>query len=275
MPPNDVEALRALLPDAFSATLLDGSIAVLDSDNPIRAHLFAAGVRELLGHILHSKAPDEQVMAAPWYREVEPRPTRRQRATFAIQGGLSDELVEDIGIHAEDMHAQLVAAVKALNARTHVRPHTLLTHAEEIATFAEEVVDAVVDFLSTIRGLRSAVADAVLRTVGPTVFGKFLQETVGEIDELATHHSVEQVDVETVEVLEIGAEEIRYRAEGTVYVELLYGSGSDRARGDGASINENFPFSCEMLGAIGDLSDVYDVSELKVDTSSWYDDGEA
>jgi len=271
MPIKVLDDLRSAIPDNFSRTLLDGAVDVLNSENPIRAHLFATAIRELLGHILHTRAPDDAVKAAPWYIEEESRPTRRQRATFAIQGGMSNELVNQLGLDASDMQKVLADAVANLNKRTHVRQGTVLQDPTEIAAFASEAGSAVLEFLSTIDEMRSIVADSVILTVSNDVFSKFLEETVDDIDILSTHTQVEGVQVDHVEVSQIGVESIHYRAEGTVYVNLVYGSGSDHDKGDGATIADSFPFTCELSGSVTNLSEITDVSDLQVDTNSWFE----
>ena len=75
-------------------------------------------------------------------------------------------------------------------------------------------------------------------------------------------------------VVKIGAHEITYEAEGTVYVELNYGSGSDRAAGDGATMNDDYPFKCRLTGGVEKLVELHDVFDMEVDTSSFYEDGE-
>jgi len=271
IPPHLDARVRAVLPDAFSMTVWAGSAAVLQSDNPIGAHLFAAGVRELVGHILHAQAPDDQIVEASWYKALEKRPTRRQRAIFAVQGGLSDETIEALGGETNGMHAVLATAIDDLNKRTHVRPNTLLHDPTQIGAFAEAVVHALLDFLQTISKLRAALGDAVVGHAKWPVFEKALEATIVDIDELATHHTIEGVSIENLQVVRIDAADITYRAEGTIHVELLYGSGSDRERGDGASLSETFPFTCELTGDVHDIESITDVSDIDVDTSAWFE----
>jgi hypothetical protein len=235
-----LDDLRNAVPDNFSRTLLDGAVNVLASDNPIRAHLFATAIRELLGHILQTKAPDDAVKAAPWYIGEENRPTRRQRATFAIQGGMPNELVDQLGLDASDMQKDLTDAVEKLNKRTHVREGEVLQDPVEIEAFTSQAGSAVLEFLSTIDEMRSIVADAVIHTESNEVFSKFLEETVDDIDILSTHTQVEGVQVDHVEVSQIGVDTIQYRAQGTVYVQLVCGSGSDHEKGDGTIIADSF-----------------------------------
>ncbi len=259
--------LEARLPDDHSRTMLRGGLMVLESENPIRAHLFAAALRELVGHLLHSAAPDTDVMAAPWFEleEDQERPTRRQRATFAIQGGLPNETVERLGLEADDMHRDMGKAMTALNKRTHVRPDTLLTDAQEIEKFANQVVAAVLDFLDAIAEMYEKVADAVVDDASLPVFASFLVESNETIDILSNRSIVDGADVEAVRVIKIGVDSIEYEAEGTIHVELNYGP-----RDDAVSATDSFPFKCKMTGRVDPLKTIDSVSDMDVDTRDFY-----
>jgi hypothetical protein len=58
-------------------------------------------MRELFGHTLHALAPDANVTKCEWFKRVPKTngPTRRQRAKYATQGGLSDDYIDEIGVH--------------------------------------------------------------------------------------------------------------------------------------------------------------------------------
>ena len=266
------DVLRDMLPDDFSKLLLDGGLEVLGSKNPIRAHLFAAAMREVVTWLLHENAPDAELAAAAWFVKDGDRPTRRQRMTFAIQGGLSDEQVSALGVDASEMHRRMTGEMAELNKRTHVKPGTLLSDEAAIKEFATDVVAAVAEFLEVVTDMREAIAEAVVHGASEQVFGSFLQESNDVIDLLSTHSLVEQVEVEAVRVLSIGAHEITYEAEGMVYVELNYGSGSDRARGEGVTMNDEYPFKCRMTGGVADLKDIHAVFDMEVDASAFYEE---
>jgi len=272
MSSDPFSALAEILPDAFSKTMLAGAVAALQADNPLRAHHFATSIRELIGYLLHKLGPDEQVVTAPWYKKEEDRPTRRQRATFAIQGGMSDALVESLGIDISEMQKQLSDAIGELNKHTHVREDTLLQDAAQIEEFAIGAGTAVLSFLTTIEELHTAVAESAVHTLGSGIFEKFIETTVDDLDILSTHTQVEGIQVDNVEVGTIGLDTISYAVEGTVYVQLVWGSGSDFDRGDGATHSDSFPFTCGVVGSVETLTAFSGVSNLNVDTSSWYED---
>ena len=99
-----------------------------------------------------------------------------------------------------------------------------------------------------------------------------LSETLLAVDEIATHHSVDEIYVDEVTVAAIGVDTITYVVTGSVEVTLQWGSNSDLRRGDGAETGQSFPFECEFRLPLDDPWNV-DSAELSyvVDTSKWHD----
>lgn len=81
------DALRDLLPDDFSKDLLRASLRAADDHlSPLRRTFFSLGMREMVGHVLRSLAPDDEVKGCCWYRPEADAPTRQQRAKYIVQG---------------------------------------------------------------------------------------------------------------------------------------------------------------------------------------------
>ena len=97
-------------------------------------------------------------------------------------------------------------------------------------------------------------------------------ETLGEVDELASHYSLEEVYVDRVVVHTIGVDTITYRATGSVAVVLQWGSNSDVRRGDGAELGQSFPFYCDLVLPLDEPWNL-DLAETTygVDTREWRD----
>lgn len=262
-------ALASALPDDFSRTLLASAIETLDSPNALRAHHFASTVRELVSHVLHTLAPDDQVKNASWYKEEVDKPTRRQRATYAVQGGMPDAVVDALGVHRADMQTELGDAFEALNKYTHVREGNLLISQEEIDVFAVQAKDAVVAFFVTIADLRTALADTAIHELGTEIFEKFIETSVDNLDTLSGQTHVEGIEVDQAEIASIGLHFIRYRVEGTVYVELNWGRGDD-----GASTSDSYPFTCDVEGSVDNIKEFSNVSNIQVDNPSWFGVGD-
>ncbi|TDK31214.1 hypothetical protein E2F50_19870 [Rhizobium deserti] len=132
------EELSSMLPDEFARTVLAGSLGVAwDSANPIRANLFAAGIREAVTYVLHLLALEEAVKACDWYDayrekqkkdcekkkiEFKDQPARVHRMVYATQGGISDKALQELGVDIGDAHKRLRSVVDGLSKYNHVRP---------------------------------------------------------------------------------------------------------------------------------------------------------
>lgn len=277
-PPLSLEdRIRAKLDDEFCQSVLTGAIRVVGDDaNPIRLNLFAAAVRELFGHLLHMRAPDAGVTACPWFKQEENTdgPTRRQRAKFATPGGLSDKAVEELGVDVADLHDRAIKAIDELNKYTHLRPGTIVSDQSEIETFVDDAMDALLGLLDSFEACRRTVLDALSEKIDHEAVTALITETIQEVDELATHHTVDEVHVESTEIVSMTHDELCIEAKGTLSVGLQWGSNSDLRRGDGATLNEDFPFVVTMKSFVEDMSDFHDVSYV-VDTSEWFGNGDA
>jgi hypothetical protein len=178
--------LRAKLIDDFSVQVLTGALAVLDApSNPIRLNQCAAAMRELFGHTLHALAPDENVTKCEWF-EPQPGtkgPTRRQRAKYATQGGLSDDYIAQIGVNVQHLHDVAIKAVDDMSKYTHVRPGTIIDNPREIAVFVDGAMHALLGLFASFAECRSSVLDAVSKEIDDEAVGALITETI--LDELA------------------------------------------------------------------------------------------
>jgi hypothetical protein len=89
--------LRERLPDEFSRQLLDGAlIAIGQKDNPVRAHQFAATLRQLIDHVLECLAPTADVMRCPWFnRKRERRSHSAATGTLYVPWGASRRIPQN------------------------------------------------------------------------------------------------------------------------------------------------------------------------------------
>ncbi|RXT30164.1 hypothetical protein B5P46_01925 [Rhizobium leguminosarum] len=280
------EQLAAKLPDEFSRAVLAGSLGVAwDSANPIRANLFAAGIREVVTYVLHLLAPDEAVKACGWYEtyrekqkkicekakiEFKDQPTRVHRMVYATQGGISDKALEELGVDVGDAHKKLRFVVDELSKYTHVRPGTLIQGDDAVAVFMEDTLDAMIRFLGAVWDVRTAIVDVVSEHANDLAGDALTESVVQELDELSTHTMVDEVIADNIQIVKIGPNQLELDVRGTVYVELNYGSGADFRRGDGASMRDKYPFSVKMTAAVTDLKPVI-AGPVRVDNSSFFE----
>ena len=246
-----------------------------DQNNPLRFSNFAYAMRELVRHLLERLAPLDSVIACEWYQNQTSKPngvTRRQRAYFAVQGGLSDEYVRDIlSLETADIHSALVRAIDRLSKFTHIEPEVFGIDQGEIDKLATQTEQAVADLLSTISKCRHQITSALWDQVDDAVVFETIRETIGAIDEIATHHCVDEVYVDKVTVTSITHDRVMFRATGMIGAELQWGSNSDIKNDMGAVMSESFPFECHLYSWVTE-PDELEVEDdgLQVDTSSWY-----
>ncbi|WP_137392504.1 hypothetical protein [Rhodoligotrophos defluvii] len=272
----DPDALASRMVDDFSRTVLQGALRVADDDkNPIRGNLFASAIRELLTHMLHELAPENEVKQCSWFNVEtdDGRPTRAQRQRYVIQGGLSDRYVKDaLQLDADDLRRQLGDSVKALHKATHLRPGSVVGDDRTVDALAQDALGSLVALLDAIDHCRLEMMMAVTEAVVDEATDEVLRETIQTIDELATHHSIEEIYVDDVKTVRIDAHFVWYRATGTIGAELQWGSNSDLRRGDGATLNHSFPFICDIPAPVNDPGH-FETSmvDLRVSDGGWRD----
>lgn len=272
-----VDDIAGKLVDEFSRHLLTGARRVLsDPENPLRLHMFASAIRELFGYTLHAMAPDAKVRECSWFKQDAGTPnlTRRQRVTYAIQGGLDSEYVIDtLTIDIEDMSEGVIETINTLHGLTHVRPDTLVTEPAAIAQHGDATLRALSQFLADIAHCRKAVADAVEEKVHDAVYDALSAETLPELDELSSHYSIEEHYVEKIEVTHIDSADIYYTVTATVSVGLQWGSNSDIRNDMGAVGEEDFPVNLKLKAPVDDPGAVEsdDEGPVVVNTSSWWE----
>lgn len=271
------EVIQEQLEGDFEKALFSAALGNLnDCGNPLLFNNFAYAMRELVRHVMARLAPDEEVLACDWYRDETDRPnriSRRQRVYYAVQGGLADEYVADeIGLDVGDIHRQLRDSIDNLSKHTHIEEPTFGLGDVEVERFVGETIAAVVGLFETINECRHLLVEALIEHIDASVMEAAISETILSIDELASHHSIDAVYTEGAHIRKIDAYFVYFVAEGTVECGLQWGSNSDLRRGDGATLDQNFPFTCQLTSPVDDPGVIMaDESDFSADTSSWWD----
>ena len=271
------DRLRDLKPkviDNFCRRALDGAIHALDGTaNPLRLNFFSTALRMLYEHTMKKLAPADQVKLSRWFtvQQESGNPTRGQRIQFAVQGGLLDAFLKDeLQINIGPMRKRLVKAVDNLGKHVHGDQATIITDPVLQNQEADNMIADLAAFLDTYAECRSAILEPIQERLDDAAVDILLAETIQTVDELATHHSIEEVYVASTVVHSIGISDITYQAKGTLSVVLQWDSNSDLRRGDGAELGQSFPFYCDIAVPLEDPWDL-DVADTSygVDTSEW------
>ena len=186
--------------------------------------------------------------------------SRKQRAYYAVQGGLDDVYIENnLRIEVKKIHKSLIEAIDRLNKFTHIEPKTFNVETDKIDNLVCEVTHAVSDFINLINECRKTIITNLWEHIDSAVVDETLKETIQEIDELASHHYLDEVYTDKVEIYAIDHESIMFRATGSISCELQFGSNSDLRRGDGAISPESFEFTCELISPVDEPNAVESV----------------
>ena len=195
-------------------------------------------------------SPIDEVVRSSWFRpELDNgKPTKGQRITFAIQGGLSEEFVHNrLKIDPRPLRKRLLAAVDELSKQVHGRENTIIRDPGSQEAAAAQTTAAMEDFLVQVHDCRAAILGPIAEALDSAAVDALLSETILEVDELATHHSLDEVYVEEIIVHKIGCQTITYEVLGSVEVTLQWGSNSDLRNDMGAEQASPFPFDARSL----------------------------
>lgn len=274
---HDVEKIAASLAPGFESDLFRAALRNLDDlENPLRFNNFAYAARELVDQTLERLAPAPNVKGCPWYTQetnLNGGVSRRQRAWYAIQGGLIDEyLAESLDLDTRSIHSSLAATLRELNKHTHVGPETFDRPAADVSHLVDQTLAAIAGLLITIEDCRNRVHGRLASSIDTAAVEEVLRETVMAIDEIAPHHSIQNVSVGLTKLLGIDEEYVHFEATGSISCILQWGSNSDVRRGDGLELPQSFPFSCELRSAVAEPDEIETVEDsLRVDTGNWVD----
>lgn len=265
-----------LAPTEFTRDAMLGAALALDQrENPLRLNLFATAIRIFLDHVMDALAPREQVEACRWFEPVEgqDKPVRKARLTYALIGGLTLEQIEKItGIDVKPLIKEVIGAYSDLNKQVHGREDTIVRDLAEQDAIVHDVLVALAALLEAQRDYRREIVDGIADALRSEAVEKFTTETVREIDILAAHYTVDWVGIDERHVVGITATHVEYEITGSVGVTLLYGSGSDRRRGDGAEIGEEFPIGMRFQVPVETPQDIGEAEiTSEIDTSAWFD----
>lgn len=266
--------ITEFLATPFEKKLYAACIENANSPSGLRLSNFAFAMRELVRTVFDRLSPDTDVSSCSWFVQEHQRPgaaTGAQKAKFAIQGGLADDYIaEDLSLDLSAVIADYGKAIRALSKFTHVQPDVFDFPESLVDKKIEYTNDAVGTLFETVRVLHERLVSALWEHIDRAVIEEALSETIQAFDEAATHHSIEEVGVEVVEIVRIGPESIYLRASGWITAELQWGSNSDVRRGDGAIGSLTSGFECGLMSSVDNPDDVdVDESSLQVDEAPW------
>lgn len=259
----------------FSRTLLGSAFDNLQNEGPLRFNNFSYALREFVRHMLKDAAPSDEVKACTWFKPDENSETgitRKHRAKYAIQGGLSDKFVENkLGVDSGKTLKDLVAAHDTLSRYTHIEPGTFNVSLGDTEKLAEKCLHSVVTYVELILECRRSVRDAVAGHVDQHLIDEVVANGINELYEIATHGWVDGHWIDDVSVDDISSDSVSLTVEGNMDFGLQYGSDGDVKRDMGIVTSDSLPFDAKILVEMkAPLGKHASVERLKVDTDSFY-----
>ncbi len=266
--------LIPILEPGFEQDLFQAVLDNLKNHGPLCFNNFAYSLRELIRHILYRMAPNSELTKCVWFKPDSTSQngiTRAHRAIFAIRGGLSDAYLSKIlSISIKLPVKRLMDAITTLHQHTHIQEDTFNADRSRVLRLAEDCLSAAAEFCQTIADCRNQVIQRVAENIDKHLVELALTETIGDIDVLSTHHQVEELTIDSINVDRIGVDHIELTAEGTISVLLQYGSDSDMENDMGAEIDDSFPFHAVIaIPLLRPLGKTLYIERFEVNTDSW------
>lgn len=274
---SSIVALEGRLSAGFERQCFKAIIADFrQSSSPLRLTYLALGIRELMRNILERIAPDVEVTDCGWRQTSvgEPqRVTRAERLRYAVHGGLSasffdndtqEEIIESI--------REITDTIGSMNKYAHFTEKVFSPIETDVSKALRNYLYAFSSVFDMIDRVRADVVSKVGDKLHETVSSVIISTVMEDVDILSTHSTVTDVDISEVEVIAITSSAIRIQGTGSVDCRLQYGSNSDLKSGLGAVSGDSFPMSFSCSSSVETpFSILVEVSDIKIDTSSWWE----
>lgn len=274
---NDI---KRLLTTEFEKELFDASIASLnEKGNKLRYNNFAYSIRELSRHFLYQLAPELKVKNCKWFKEEtkDGKLTRAQRIKYAIHGGITDELLEQLGFDIEELTKtikNIIDTIDSLSKYTHINPDVFDLSEKDVEKYSKEVLSSFKNFVITIDNYRKKLNTFLDGHIEEHLISSIISNFFSNIDCLASNYSLNESAVSDYHISEINDQEIVVDVFGDLHVTLEYGSRQERREGDGLDLEQNFPFETKIRYEICEdfPSENFEIDDYDADTSEWYAD---
>ncbi|TDE14757.1 pPIWI-associating nuclease domain-containing protein [Dyadobacter psychrotolerans] len=266
------DRFKDLLTSDFQRELLDSALTNLfETSNKLRFNNFSYVIRELANLIINDLAPEAEVLKCNWFTTQigkANKVVRRQKIRYALSGGLSDKVLDQIDFDHTECEDALLDSINILNQYTHINETTFGAADVKIEDLTAEVINSLFEFLEGIKEYRESLVRLIEANLNEQIFSHCIESTYSEIDILASRSRIEDVEVNNITVTGINFDFITANVSGYVHVVLEYGY-----RNDSAEMNDSFPFECTTRVDVKDFKNI-EVDPLDINTESWYDNGE-
>lgn len=256
----------------FERELFVASIEnITKSTSPIRFNNFAYAIRELTRHILARLAPDDKILKSKWYKNEtgkKDETSRKQRIYYAIHGGLLPTYVQEtLGLDIEAFYKKFRDINTNLSKHTHIEVKVFGINEADIYIYANETLETLVELFDFIAKAKESLEEALFEKAISALVDSIIEETFSSIDILATHHELEYVHTETLDLKYIDDKFIYFEAIGELNYIMQWGSDSDVSKGDGLVSSDSFPFKCKLRSNVLNPDEIIvDIDSIEIET---------
>lgn len=200
------------------------------------------------------------------------KPTRTQRIKYAIQGGITDQILENLGFDTNELNDEIKIiknTINDLSKYTHINKETFNLTDDEIKKNSELVLNSFKKFAEKIESYRVQLKNFLDGIIDEQMIDGVLANYYENVDLIASRHYVNYSEIYEYKIVEITHNSIIVEVFGSVHFTLEYGS-----KEDGLELYNAFPFQTKIIYKIDDdfPSSDYEIEEFDVDTREWYGD---
>lgn len=239
----------------FEKKIFMASLDILNSDNTLKYHFFAMGIREVIRIFLERNAPDDEVKNCSWYeafyydKNANKEITRMQRMVYSICGGISVvNIKKELNIDIEKSAKELRNKMDQLSKYVHIDKEVVDRDSDKNNIIG--VLKILETFLCQITKLRDNFCETYEKYMMNVIDEELVSNTICEIDIIATHYEEAEFELDDIKVKEINSKKLTLEIEGTLGVIHQYGSNSDNRNNDGSREYVRYPTKCNIKLAI-------------------------
>lgn len=274
-----IEKIKEILSSDFEIELFASAIYNLnDKENKLRYNNFAYSIRELSRHFLHRLAPNDKVKECDWFKVKTENglPTRIQRIKYAIQGGINDKTLDELGFDSNELNKEVISIKKtidSLSKYTHINPESFNLKDKEIDEMSTKVISEFNIFAEKIDNYRKALMHFLDGRIEKHMIDEIISNFYENVDMISPRYSLNYSELSEYQIVEIDQNSIIVEVFGNIHFTLEYGSKKERREGDGLDLYKAFPFQTKISYKISNEfpSNQYEIEPFDVDTSKWYE----
>lgn len=265
-----IRDFRTHLETPFEHRLFEASLRNYCSHgNPLRFNNFAFAMRELVTNILNRKAPEMDVVSAPWYTQVSPerKVTRKQQLKYCAQKHIPDNVISDKTLDKiKEKTKKYNQEYMTFNKYTHITEKYFNNESKAVFNEVKQLIELTSKAYDIFDELENVMSEEVLESIDAEIREITSDNIPDEVDILSSCTHVNNSETTGIRLITMTNEFLYFLIEGTIYITRQYGKGEEfYASGD------HYPFWFAVSVSAQDFSSVKPLNvNVMVDTSAWY-----